>query len=77
MWFNEVFPDKSYSNPSSLKGEYDGKRNDRDEENMSKSEQDKESKDVKGEGYLRQDEDCAERRGRGSSLELMSATSCG
>jgi hypothetical protein len=60
-----------------LKGKVDSEGESCDEENTSKSEQDKEGKDVKGEGDLRQDDNCAGRRGRGSSLELMSATSCG
>ena len=45
MWLNEVFPDEGDSNPSSLKSEYDGKCYDGDEENASKSKQDKEGKD--------------------------------
>ena len=42
---DDVFPDEGYSNPSSLKGEYNGERYDGDEENASKSKQDKEGKD--------------------------------
>ena len=71
------FPSKGDSNSLTLKSEAGGEGEGYYEENTSKSEQDKEGKDGKGEGDLRQDEKCAGRRGRGSSLELMSATSCG
>ena len=45
MLLNKVFPDEGDSNPLSLEGKYDGKRNDGDEENTSKSKQDEEGKD--------------------------------
>ena len=45
---DDAFPDEGDSTPSSLKGEYDGKCNDGDEENASKSKQDKEGKDWNG-----------------------------
>ena len=42
---DEVFPNKGYSNPSSLKGKYNGESDDKGEENTSKSKQDEEGKD--------------------------------
>jgi len=42
---NDVFPDEGGSYLSSLKGEYDGECYDGNEENASKSKQDKEGKD--------------------------------